>query len=812
MAEGARAPGDLPGADRLDRLVGRDHELDLLLGLVQRPDHRLVTVTGPSGVGKTRLAAEALQRLAWVAQVKVPLAAVRDATLMPDAIVASIQDGPGAAGGPAEALWQRYSGDEVVLLLDNVEQIPGAADVVLALLDDYPKATVLATSVRPLSAAGEYALPLRPLPVPDPDAILHDGTHPALTMFLQRASAADATIVPDDDWVAGAAEVCRAVGGLPLAIELAAARSASIPPALMASQLARTGGLGLLRGGAPGAPDRHSSLSATLEWTTQFLSPPAAELFTAMAVFEGPAAPDALSWLVPPGTEALDPLSELVDLHLVEMDVSDPEEPLFWLLPPIRAFAADRLAAEGGTDTALERHDSYVRVRAQTGAGWAPYEVADLLGAFDRARLAGQVDSTLELALLASRGALPPGADAWVASRLEDLLQGPGDDPVLEARALVWSVTHGPATAPDRAAFAAWTQERVQRAISTARASGDPAALLDALELTVRTVMVTLDRDLGLSGIQEGLALAERTGDVGRLARFRMWAGMAAESQGYSDPAEAMLLQAWSAGTHAGDRVAAEYAAMFLHVMAVEQGRPIDAPLPQLTDLLASAWRHNDPFEAATLLSLLAADATRAGDIGSAARYASQMLPIAEDRLRVDPLATARILTTAVRTLVAAGRFEDAARIERSLAELEPVLRGAMSAGGYASYAQAVSDLTDGGHREAVGGEPVRSLLESLRLAEHTLRSLIAQTAPPRPPQVRLSTAPSPAGEASLTPRERDVLVLLARGTSNGDIADRLGISTKTVMHHTVAIYRKLGVRGRAEAAAWAVRAGLAGE
>ena len=261
------------------------------------------------------------------------------------------------------------------------------------------------------------------------------------------------------------------------------------------------------------------------------LSPSAAVLLAALSVFEGPATLEAVASVAPPDVMALDVLSTLLDFSLVDVDAGDAEEPLFSLLPSVRTFASERLTSNGERAEALLRHDRYVRARCRTGRPLLPHEVADVLAGLDRAQLDGTSDAALELALQAARVTAAPGARASLATRVEGLLEVPGHDAVLASRALVWSVSHLPADVDDREAFAAWTLDRVQQAIRVARTSGDTMALLDTLELTIRTLPLTLDMALAKAGIEEGLALAEHYGDPGRLARFRMWVGMASLSQ-----------------------------------------------------------------------------------------------------------------------------------------------------------------------------------------------------------------------------------------------------------------------------------------
>lgn len=813
-------------------LIGRAAELDTVLHLLADPAVRVVVLTGPSGVGKTRLALAALDAAPVDARVLVPLSSIPDGDVMGDAIAAEVALPGVAIRRPADALWQSFGGHPVLLLLDNLEQVVGAAETLLDLLESYPEVTVLATSLREVGVPGERLVRLVPLEVPRLAAEPADPVDrtrqaapagPALEMFLERATARDAAGHLEGSDLAAAARICRSVGGLPLAIQLAAARAGSLPLPLIADQLEGAGGLTLLEQSATGVPERHRSLHAALTWTTGLLPPAAADLLAALSVFEGPATLEAIAAVGPGDDQLLDLLSTLLDVSLVEVDGTVPEEPLFSLLPTVRAFAADRLATSGGRAEALRRHDQLIRARCRAAHPLQPHEVADVLATLDRAQLSGSVDAALELALVAAGATAAPGATATVAARVEELLERPGDDEVLAARALVWSVTHRSTDVEDHHAFAAWTRTRVERAIRTARTSGDTAALLDALELTIRTLPVTLDRNLALAGIQEGLEVAERSDEPGRLARFRMWVGMATLAEGHERQAQDLLRLAFAGGSAAGDRVAADYAGLYLHAAGVTDSGIPGTPLPDLPALLDSSWRHHDRYAAAVALAQLVGRALDAGDLGAAARHVAQLLPIGAERRVVQPLVAATILTVGVRVLVAGDLFAEAAEIQSSLAPLDQLLQHSMSRTDHLAYAAALERLesaraTGPSSTEATeaSDQPPPTLRDAFVLAEKATLRLVNSTRPPQSPDpavaatvepLRPELTATPLGR--LTAREREVLLMLAQGSGNRQIAETLGISSKTVMHHTVAIYRKLGVHGRTEAATWATRAGL---
>ena len=277
-------------------LIGRADELQAVLALVADPGVRAVVLAGPSGVGKTKLALAALEASGLGHRVVVPLSSVREGEVMADAVVAALGASDALAERPAQTLWRSFAGEPVLLLLDNLEQVSGAADVVLALLEGYPEARVLATSLGELGVPGERVVRLGPLPV---GGDRRRGQPAALQMFVERALTRDVTHPPSEADLRAAEEICRAVGGLPLAIELAAARAGSMPLALMAAQLSEPTGLRLLDRAPAGSPERHRSLFAALAWTVDLLPPPAAELLAAMSVFEGPTTLEGIASVAP---------------------------------------------------------------------------------------------------------------------------------------------------------------------------------------------------------------------------------------------------------------------------------------------------------------------------------------------------------------------------------------------------------------------------------------------------------------------------------------------------------------------------------
>jgi predicted ATPase/class 3 adenylate cyclase len=326
-------------------LVGREWELAELAALLSSPDVRLVTFTGPGGSGKTRLAIGVAHLLVPATPdgvYFVPLAAVTS----PDAMWTSIAE---TLGLPPEArlppeLFPHIAHRSALLVLDNLEQIPDADEVVTALLDAAPSLMVLATSRRPLHVPGEYEHAVPPLELPtDTDTVEASG---AVQMFVQQARMVRPGFAVTAENAADVAAVCRRLDGLPLAIELAAARSKLLSPHALLNRL--DAALDLTAGGSRG-PSRQRTLRDTIAWSYELLDSSQQVFFRRLGVFAGGANLDAVAAVAQRagGPDALNLVADLADASLVIVGEDAEGEPRVFMLQTIRAFALDELNQSG---------------------------------------------------------------------------------------------------------------------------------------------------------------------------------------------------------------------------------------------------------------------------------------------------------------------------------------------------------------------------------------------------------------------------------------------------------------------------------
>jgi predicted ATPase/DNA-binding SARP family transcriptional activator len=340
-------------------LVGRRLEVAAVTALIGE-GARLVTLTGPGGTGKTRLAlavADELGRERRDGAVFVDLAGVSDPGLIGSAIAETL--GVHEGERPlVQAIAEHLRPRSLVLLLDNLEQLlPAAARFVAELLRAVPRLVVLATSRAPLRISGEHEYPVPPLEVPTNDRFEELVRNDAVRLFTARARAANPSFELTERAAAAVAHICNRLGGLPLAIELAAARTKVLTPEAMADRLDRT--LDLLVGGPLDVPERQQTLRATLDWSHDGLGERERQVFARLGIFVGGFTADAAEAVCSDGADLLEPLTALVDVNLVHRR----DGARFGMLEPIREYALERLDASGDSAELRRRYcDHFVAV------------------------------------------------------------------------------------------------------------------------------------------------------------------------------------------------------------------------------------------------------------------------------------------------------------------------------------------------------------------------------------------------------------------------------------------------------------------
>jgi predicted ATPase/DNA-binding CsgD family transcriptional regulator len=766
-------------------LVGREREIAQMAALLQTDGARLVTITGPGGVGKTRLALAVADHLAddfADGVVVVSLASITDPSLaLPT--VARAAGAKSGTGDPLVSLERQLREADVLLVLDNLEHLVAVGPHLAKLLAACPGIRITATSRARLRLSDEHEFPLQPLDTPD-----------CVALFLERAQAVRPDLDTSEVSLQAIEELCHGLDGLPLAIELAAARAKLLSPRAMRTRLGDR--LGLLAGGDRDLPARHQALRNTLDWSYDLLTDDERLLFRRIAVFAGGFTLDAAEAVC--GAD-LDHLSALVDNSLVRADGER-----FETLETVRAYTQERLAAGGEEDEVRRRHAAFYLALAEDaaprvlfGADQAEWldvlelEHDNLRAALDHSLASGDDESAIRLAAALWSFWLERGYVGEGRRRLRQALDADGgSDPGARARGLT-----GAGLLAHYDGDYANAEELCRASIAAHTATGDrggTAAALEGLALSLRT---RGDFEGSQDMFAEALEIFHDLGDEEGVARTLDRLGIVAWFDGDNKRAATLIGQSLDAFERLGNSGGVGLALTDLGLVMLGDGNG-DAAQRLLEQGLSRSRELSDRRNIAKALYGLGDAAQLQGDRQTAAACYDEGLSIAVE-YSFPWLAILLLERLAGLMLASPAEPEESARVYGAADELRRSIGAPMPAYFKRCYDAEMAALR--GRLDPDGLARARE--EGCRLGvDEAAAAARAALQPARS---------SATGE--LTAREVDVLRLVAVGLTDAEVAARLVVSVRTVHAHLRSIYRKLNVRSRSAATRFALEHGLTG-
>ncbi len=783
---------------------------------------RFVTLTGAPGVGKTRLALQVAEKLrrrysagVWLVELGLLFEGERLAQVVADAIELASEPGHNLLTTLVDALQRRHA----LLLLDNCEHLVEAcAGLAATLLSSCPAISILATSRQPLGVPGETIWRVPVMPVPGALDGLDAGgarSFESVRLFEDRASSVQAGFAVTDQNAAAVAQICQRLDGIPLAVELAAARVPLLSPQQLLRRLDH--GFELLSGGSRTALPHHHTLQALVDWSYKLLSGPERRLLARLSVFVGGFTPEAAESVCSgggiPAAQVLPLLGSLVEKSLVAVEQEREEATRYRLLETVRKYARDRLAPAELSALQGTHAQHCLALALQADAGLKGADQLEWI-----ARL-GVEHADLRAALAWCSSNDSPRQREWLQLGLE------------LAEALWWfwyTCNHWEEGYGWLARFASATAFKTTPARVRALAKagmlafmrGDPAAAAN------------------LQG--EALLFARQIDDALALAWALGMAVVPALYQGQLEQAEQLARESVAVlgGAEGSDW---EQAACrgFLGIVVLQQGN-IDRAIPEIEAALGIFRRLGERYWMASALSMLGLAAMRQGDYRRAQAHLAESATLYEELgnrvnatetlerlgqlallqgrrheaavqfrqclLLADQVgrrqALANGLTGAAGTLAADGQTQWAVRLYAAAARLRQTARLRLAPQEEQDQERRLAGLRSGAPKsydaDWAAGESL-TLAEAIREADRLLLA-VAEAAP------AAAQAPVAAGKLGvLTPRERDVAALLARGLKNREIAERLVIAEGTAALHVKRILAKLDLSSRAQVAAWLV-------
>jgi predicted ATPase/serine/threonine protein kinase len=572
--------------------VGREKQVAALTELLQRPDVQLITLTGPGGIGKTRLALQVARESAGQfsgGTFLIPLAPVSDAALVPAVIAQTLglHESPGQP--PLQTLKDHLQSTlraPLLLLFENFEHMTAAAPTIAELLAAGAGLKVLVTSRSPLHVYGEREFPVPPLDVPDPkalpplEALLQ---YPAVSLFQQRARAMKPDFEVTRENAAAVATLCAQLDGLPLAIELAAARIKLLSPAAMQARLESR--LQLLTGGARDLPARQQTLRGAMDWSYGLLNADEQKLFRRLSVFVGGCTLEAVEAVCDTkqdlGLDVLDGMASMVDKSLAQQLEQGEGEPRYVMLQTIRDYGLEQLAASGEAAATRRAHAAYCLVLAEeetaghadaTDAKWADrfeMEHDNLRSALEWLIESGDAAWGMRLGTALfrfweTREHFGEGRD-----RLVRLLNLPGA--AARSRARARALFAAGVLAGDQGDYAS-AQKLLEESLEIARELKDDSGV--AVSLNALAVFSRDRGELAAAGalFEESLALCRQSGDGMAAARALSNLASVVRLQGDHARARSLYEECSASFAQLGDRTGMAWSLDYQGDVAREQG------------------------------------------------------------------------------------------------------------------------------------------------------------------------------------------------------------------------------------------------
>ncbi len=619
--------GNLPRL--LTPLIGRQREVDAVQHLLDDEAARLVTLTGPGGTGKTRLAlavadavSDKYQDGVWF----VDLSPIADPGLVASSIADALSIHKRGSADLLEGVREHLRTRAALLVLDNFEQVLAAAPLVVTLLTACPGLSIMATSREPLRVSGEREYPVSPLPLPD-----------AITLFVARARAIQPEFAATGALELVVADICTRLDGLPLAIELAAARTRLLPPGAMLARLERR--LQVVGSGPRDLPARQQTLRRTIDWSHDLLSPREQRLFARLAVFVGGRALEAIEAVGNAdgalADSVLDGVESLIAKNLLRQESGADGEPRLVFLETINEYARERLEESGDAAVMHRAHAAYYLTVAEASLTglvgpqqdcWMARlgeEHDNLRAALSWARDQGESEvwlrlagalwrfwelgfhvregrAWLEAALAADRGA-PSAVRATALNGVANLVRMQGD--LTQASAFL------------------------EESLSLSRAAGDRFGIARALNDLSNVVSDRGDYAGAIALLEESLVLAREVGADWLVACALHNLGLTATYLAEYERASALLTEALEWWERLGDEVSRARSLSVAGMVAQQQGN-IDRALVYQSESLAMRRRAGDRYGAAVSLGYLGWIALDHGEAQQAQTLFREALPL----------------------------------------------------------------------------------------------------------------------------------------------------------------------------------------